>query len=77
MEWANWLKLVRIRKPPPPSPTACPACGEEMVYVEKYTMMGDDLRTYRCHRCQTEHTIDFGPAMWKLMSDANKLDSEK
>ena len=76
MEWPSWLKLVRNRRSRPSSPTACPACGEEMVYVEKYTMMGDDLRTYRCDRCQKEHTVDFGTAMWKLMSDAGKLDSE-
>ena len=43
-----------------------------MIFVEKYTMMGDDLRTYRCNRCQKEHTIDFGTAIWKLMSDANE-----
>ena len=35
-------------------------------------MMGDDLRTYRCNCCRKEHIIDFGTAMWKLMSDANK-----
>jgi transposase-like protein len=73
MKWPSWLKLVRARKPS--SPTACPTCGKQMVFVEKYTMMGDDLRTYRCDRCRKEHTIDFGIAMWKWMSDANKPDS--
>lgn len=73
MKWSSWLKLLRVRKPPPPaSPKACPTCGEEMTFVEKYTMMGDDLRTYRCNCCRKEHIIDFGTAMWKLMSDANK-----
>ena len=70
MKRPAWLKLLRRRKPP--SATACPTCGEEMTFVEKYTMMGDDLRTYRCNPCQQEHIIDFGTAMWKLMSDANK-----
>lgn len=44
-----------------------------MIFVEKFTMMGDDRRTYRCDRCRKEHIIDFGTAMWKLMSDANNL----
>ena len=74
MKWSSWLKLLRSRKPPPPaSPTACPTCGEEMTFVEKYTMMGDDLRTYRCNRCRNERIIDFGTAMWKVMSGANKI----
>ena len=74
MKWPSWLKLGRSRRPP--SPTACPSCGREMIFVEKYTMMGDDLRTYRCARCGTEHILDFGTAMWKLLSDANKPDPE-
>ncbi len=43
-----------------------------MVFVEKYTMGGDDLRTYRCDRCGKEHIVDFGVAAWKAMSDANR-----
>lgn len=74
MKWLSWLKFRR--SPKPSSPTACPTCGDEMTFVEKYTMMGDDLRTYRCPRCRKEHTIDFGTAMWKAMSDANKSDRE-
>jgi transposase-like protein len=70
MKWPAWLKLVRSRKPA--SPTACPQCGRKMIYVEKYTMSGEDLRTYRCDHCGKEHTLNFGTAMWKLMSDANK-----
>jgi transposase-like protein len=72
MKWPSWHKLLRAGKPPPASRMPCPTCGEEMTFVEKYTMMGDDLRTYRCNRCQKEHIIDFGTAMWKLMSDASK-----
>jgi transposase-like protein len=73
MKWPSWFKRRRIGKPSPlASPMACPTCGKEMVFVEKYTMMGDDLRTYRCNACQKEHIIDFGTAMWKLIADANK-----
>jgi transposase-like protein len=50
----------------------CPTCGKEMIMVEKYTMMGRDLRTYRCDHCQKKHVVDRGIALWKLMSDANK-----
>lgn len=77
MKWLSWLRLASSGKPKPnPSPTACPECGDEMVFVEKFTMLGDDLRTYRCKRCQRQHTIDFGTAMWKIMADANRSDSE-
>ncbi len=74
MKWPAWLKLARPGKPlPPVSPTGCPTCGREMIFVEKFTMMGDDRRTYRCNGCRKEHIVDFGTAMWKLMSDANNL----
>jgi predicted RNA-binding Zn-ribbon protein involved in translation (DUF1610 family) len=70
MKRPPWFKFVRSRKPA--SPTACPQCGKEMICVERFTMTGDDLRTYRCNHCGKEHIRDFGTAMWKLMSDANK-----
>jgi hypothetical protein len=35
-------------------------------------MSGDDMRTYRCDRCQKEHIVDFGIATWKAMSDARE-----
>jgi transposase-like protein len=77
MKWLPWLKPKQRRTPvSQASITACPECGTEMTYVEKYTMMGEDLRTYYCDRCQKEHTLNFGTAMWKLMSDANKSGSE-
>lgn len=60
-----------------PSPTACPHCGREMIFVEKFTMSGDDRRTYRCEHCQKEHILDFGTALWKLLSDANKRNAGK
>jgi transposase-like protein len=72
MKWPSWLKLGRARESAPPaSPTACSTCGKEMIFVEKFTMMGDDRRTYRCNDCGKERIVDFGTAMWKLMSDAN------
>jgi predicted RNA-binding Zn-ribbon protein involved in translation (DUF1610 family) len=43
-------------EPPPlpgsqPSPTDCPKCGKEMRLVERSSMSGDDMRTYRCDDC--------------------------
>jgi hypothetical protein len=46
-----------------------------MKFVEKFTMLGDDIRTYRCSECGLEYDLDFGIALWKLMSDVNKMDS--
>ena len=78
MKWPVWLKPGYRRQPASQaSPTACPQCGREMIFVEKFTMMGDDRRTYRCDHCRKEHILDFGTALWKLMSDANKPDFEK
>lgn len=76
MKWPYWLRWRR-KPTSQASPTACPQCGKEMVFDEKFTMMGDDRRTYRCDHCQKEHILDFGTALWKLMSDANKTDRGK
>jgi hypothetical protein len=41
-----------------------------MVMVERSTMSGDDMRSYRCTRCKREKNVDFGTATWKVLSDA-------
>jgi transposase-like protein len=75
MKWPSWLKQSDRRKPAsPPSLTQCPKCGKEMIRVEKFTMSGRDMRTYRCDHCREEHIVDFGTALWKAMSDANKTE---
>jgi hypothetical protein len=48
-----------------------------MIMVERFTMSGDDMRTYRCRRCRKEHIVDFGVATWKLLSDARNSETEK
>ena len=48
-----------------------------MVFVEKFTMLGDDQRTYLCESCRKEHVLNFGTALWKLMSDANREERQK
>jgi transposase-like protein len=75
MKWPSWFKLnSRRNQAPAASPTQCPKCGKEMVLARKFTMLGRDQRTYRCDDCREEHDVDFGIALWKLMSDANKSD---
>jgi transposase-like protein len=77
MKWPFSLRAILGRKPAGPlSPTQCPDCGREMAFMEKFTMMGDDRRTYWCKRCKKEHIVNFGTAMWKLMSDANKSEND-
>jgi regulator of protease activity HflC (stomatin/prohibitin superfamily) len=43
---------------------------KEMIRVEKFTMSGREMRTYRCDQCQEEHIVDYGIALWKAMSDS-------
>jgi len=45
-----------------------------MVLVDRSTMSGDDMRTYRCDACGKEHIMNFGTALWKVLSDARKRD---
>jgi hypothetical protein len=47
-----------------------------MTRIEKTTMSGYDMRTYRCDDCREEHILNFGPALWKVLSDANKSDDQ-
>jgi transposase-like protein len=50
----------------------CPKCGKEMTRIEKSTMSGRDMRTYRCDDCREEHIVDYGIALWKAMSDGRE-----
>ena len=68
MKGPSWFKPSYRRKPA--SLTQCPKCAKEMIRVEKFTMSGRDMRTYRCDHCQEEHIVDYGIALWKAMSDA-------
>ena len=73
MKWPSWFKPSSRRKPAAPvSLTQCPRCGAEMFRVDKSTMSGRDMRTYRCDHCQEEHIVDYGIATWKAMSDARQ-----
>jgi transposase-like protein len=55
----------------------CPTCGEAMDEIEKNTMSGRDMRTYRCDPCRLEHDVEYGTALWQVLSDANTSDNEQ
>lgn len=50
----------------------CPNCDREMDLVEKDTSSGRDMRTYRCKQCNESHDVEFGVALWKVLSDAHE-----
>jgi len=50
----------------------CPECGAATKLVDRTSMSGNDLRDWGCTACSWSHVFDLGPALWKLMSDANK-----
>jgi DNA-directed RNA polymerase subunit RPC12/RpoP len=82
MKWPSWLTPKSRRQPSPPLPppepslTACPDCGREMDRIDKSTMSGYDMRTYRCEPCGKEHVVNFGPALWKILSDAREAEEK-
>jgi predicted RNA-binding Zn-ribbon protein involved in translation (DUF1610 family) len=82
MKWPSWLTPKSRRQAPLPAPqepslTACPDCGREMDRIEKSTMSGYDMRTYRCEHCGKEHIVNFGPALWKILSDAREAEEKQ
>jgi ribosomal protein L37AE/L43A len=80
MKWPSWLTLRSRRRQPEaaePSLTACPTCGREMDRIDKLTMSGYDMRTYCCELCGEERVINFGPALWKILSDAREADEKQ
>ena len=48
----------------------CPVCGHEMTLEEKDTSSGRDMRTYRCRECGRSEDVDYGIALWQVLSDA-------
>lgn len=53
----------------------CPTCAREMRLEEKDTTFGRDMRTYRCDACGKSHDVDYGIALWKMLSD--KCDADE
>ncbi len=79
MKWPSWLAPKSRRRPAAAesSLTACPTCGREMDLIEKTTMTGSDRRTYRCEHCGEEHIINFGPALWQILSNAREAEEKE
>ena len=73
MKLPSWITLRYLRTPASKSSlTKCPKCRRETRLVDRSSMSGDDMRTYRCDRCRQDHIVDFGTAVWKIMSDARE-----
>jgi hypothetical protein len=73
MKLPSWITLRYLRTPASKlSLTKCPKCGREMRLVDRSSMSGDDMRTYRYDHCRQDHIVDFGTALWKILSDARE-----
>jgi hypothetical protein len=47
-----------------------------MTLVERTTMTGNDMRSYRCDQCKREHIVNFGPALWQILHDAREREKD-
>lgn len=72
MKLPSWISIRPLRHYKGDDRIRCPDCRREMAFVERFTMFGDDQRTYRCQKCGKDHIINFGVAEWKRLSDANR-----
>jgi predicted RNA-binding Zn-ribbon protein involved in translation (DUF1610 family) len=73
MKMPSWITFRYLRTPASKAVlTKCPECGKEMRLVDRSSMSGNDMRSYRCDQCQEEHILDFGTALWKKLSDADE-----
>ena len=43
-----------------------------MSLEEKDTSSGRDMRTYRCRECGRSEDVNYGIALWQLLSDARE-----
>ena len=53
----------------------CPQCNGETHQTDKDTSSGREIRDFQCKACGWSHFFDCGPALWKILSDANKHES--
>ncbi len=47
-----------------------------MDQIEKTTFTGDDMREYECRKCHRKEIVNCGPALWKILSDANNPEND-
>lgn len=48
-----------------------------MDQIEKTTFTGREMREYECRKCGRKEIVDCGPALWQILSDANKAEEEE
>lgn len=54
----------------------CPKCSGPTRRIDKDTASGRDMREYECKACGWNHVFDFGVALRKLVSGANRSEAE-
>jgi|GEM_PF-2250178 len=54
------------------SEDVCPHCGGELVFEEKNTFTGREMREYRCVKCRQSVVEDRGVALWQVLHDTNE-----
>jgi ssDNA-binding Zn-finger/Zn-ribbon topoisomerase 1 len=54
----------------------CPRCGGKL-HWDKTTFTGEEIREYYCPDCKWQETINNGPALWQILSDARQEQSER
>jgi len=59
-----------------PSYDRCPTCGGS-VSMEKSTVTGDEIREYHCETCGWSEWVNRGPALWRILSDADEPHDEQ
>ena len=55
----------------------CSECGGKMDQIEKTTFSGRDMREYECRKCGRKEIVDGGPALWAILSEANKPEEKE
>lgn len=48
-----------------------------MSLEEKDTSSGRDMRTYRCSACGRTEDVDYGIALWQVLSDAREAEERR
>lgn len=48
-----------------------------MEQIEKTTFTGRDMREYQCPKCGHTKILDWGKALWEILSEANRQDPKE
>ena len=69
MDERELFKLVAVQN-------RCPQCHGEIRQAEKDTSSGREIREFQCKACGWNHIFDYGPALWKILSDGGSHEPE-